>query len=217
MADGQSPPPLFTFTSAPPTPAREGAGGPAQKRARGSGGDGEDGIIKAMAELLLINSAKIRTLENATYYTWLIEATNPLFVALVEKGKYYSNAVKQRNHTMGSPHVHFAGALLEYVRLHKDTPEADKALITKFGAACTSPEALALAMPVVRKSVTFAKKGRIVLGLDGPTKMLGLGEVLLRALAKEGAELKVGDAPRGPKEREIAVHYAIGQEGRAGD
>ena len=117
----------------PPATAMGGAAaaaGPSLKRNRtsagsASGGTDDDAIIRKMAELTCINSAKIRTLENHSYLTWIIPTTSPLFVKLVETGRAYNEEAKkkEKKHTMGSPHISLAAAILEHIQEASSTPE----------------------------------------------------------------------------------------------
>ena len=80
----------------------DAAGEPPPKRGRtsagsASGGTDDDAIIRKMAALTCINSAKIRTLENHSYLTWILPATAALFVKLVETGRAYNEEAKKKD------------------------------------------------------------------------------------------------------------------------
>ena len=197
--------------------ASHGTGHPL-KRSRfdqAAGGTDNDNILRTVAELTCINSAKIRTLENHCYLTWIIPATATLFIKLIETGRAYNEKARQdKKHGMGSPHVSLAAALTEHILEAPTTPPADKEALKKFGDRHTTVAELEQSIPVVRKSLTHAKLGRVVVGLDARAVTDGIGEILKRAFTAEQGEIKIGDAPRGPKEREIAAHFNFGPESR---
>ena len=206
-------------SGAPSGAAAASGGAPAAKRHRtagsSNGGVDVDTIIRTMAELTCITAAKVRTLENHCYLTWILPATSLLFVRLLETGRTYNEKGRQdKKHTMGSPHISFAAALVEYVAEATTTPQADKDTLKAFATRHKSGTELGQSIPVVRKSFTHAKQGRVVVGLDARAIQEGIGEILKRAFVAEEGELKIGDAPRGPKEREIAAHFNFGPESR---
>ena len=92
--------------------------------------------------------------------------------------------------------------------------DSDKEILTKFSDTISSNTELGLAIPVVRKGTTHDKRGRVVIAFSARTLVAGVGDVIQRAFLIEGAELKVGDAPRGPKERQIASFFNFGPEAR---
>ena len=108
--------------------------GPAPKRPRGLGGAAPDGIeqiAKTMAELLCINSAKIRTIEGALYFTYIIGADQPMFIKLLETGKNYNEGVRgKKDHKLGSPHISLAGCIISHA--HTIVDDNDKETQTKF-------------------------------------------------------------------------------------
>ena len=155
------------------------------------------------------------TLENHCYLTWIIPATATLFVKLIETGRAYNEKARQdKKHGMGSPHVSLAAALTEHILAADTTSAPDKVTLKAFGDRHTTVAELGQSIPVVRKSLTHAKHGRVVVGLDARAVTEGIGEILKRAFTAESGELKIGDAPRGPKEREIAAHFNFGPESR---
>ena len=173
-------------------------------------------VLRKVANLACVSAAKIRTLENFCYFTWILSATAPIFVILLDTGHAYSEAArKDKNHAMGSPHISLAAALINYIVEASSTPQPDKEALTEFTKRHKSATEIGQSIPVVRKSYTYQNKSaRVVIGLDPQAITDGIGEILKRAFLAEGAEMKTGDAPKGPLERDIAAHFSFGPDSR---
>ena len=190
---------------------RANYGGNAAKRVREDGTDApvlrmtpEDNRV--LVELVQITAAKMRTVEHQNQTTYMFDNTEaPTYKAVAAAGQIYAQGVKGKpNHKLGSPHAFMATALLKHL-MESLTTEADQTALQKFHTYMTDNDvALGNAIPVVRKGLTYTKKGRLVIGYSVETTMTGLPKLVDKIARADGAIVMTSEAPRGPKERQLS-------------
>ena len=209
-------------TAGGPKPECQTGGLPEGSLARNiSNPDSVDEVVPVLAKLALVHDEWIRRLVPAVgSLTYTVPSAHPFIVRLKQSLQRYNAAVKEqgKGHQCGPPEAWVA---MELVEMFTDTPPAGskkedwQALQEQLSQLL--PEEIAYQfLPTFKLSKAFAKKGAQEL-----TKVVFLakGEALSQTLklafaSCDGAQQKIGNAPRAPLAREVQHFLNEGSTGK---
>ena len=180
-----------------------------------------EALVGVLGRLVLINSADIRELCGACYYTFLVPEECGLAKAMMEAGEEYNSKVKamkeQKNEkgdedntdlaSLGPPFLHVWAALVEHLAKEGSNSAHDREIFIKYwNERVTKLELDDLGNDVrlcrIRRPQRQGKDKRARLQFALDTRVAGIEDSLVRAVKAQGGVRKVGPAPRGNLERE---------------
>lgn len=192
-------------------PTQQGGGG---RRRRGGGGRG-GGTTKTLVALTSRLADQVAALEPAVYDTFLVPTAgvpaSELMKMLKTTAQDYGAACRAqgRGHRLGPPEIHFMMAFLEWAAGR--TEGSDQAGFCSFREALQTKD-IVDAASVVRhfQLLPCFSEGHVKLKLALDEGYMAERRAMVALLVKEGAERKVGRAPRG------ATSAACGARCRSG-
>jgi len=189
------------------------ARGPATAQGSGGGasalGPDSDKRMLCLAKGQLNIFGRIRTVEAGTQKTYTGDKTHQYFSAPEEAIKNYSDTAKAqgRGHKLGSPHAHGAAAMINAM---SDTSIEDheRKILTDFQQIAGDVAAVGTHIPIFRVSPCHDNNlFKIRITFSAEAQEVNLHKLVNKLMIAMGAELKTGDAPRGPNERELMTLF----------
>jgi hypothetical protein len=156
----------------------------------------------------------MRTVKSAISYTHITEDASIPAQVTKGAGKLYFDAVKgKKRHNLGPPNGHMGCSIVTQIYSElRETDTREREAMMEFSRRFPGILEVATEMPVVRWGKTYEKKTRIVVGFGHTAKTLGIDLLYLAWMNKHGAEQKIGEAPRGPKERKVIELLGLGRQ-----
>ena len=96
-----------------------------------------------------------------------------------------------------------AAALISDLHADPSTDAMHKQQVENLCKEHKDVTSLGCAIPVLRTGTTHLKKTRVVMSFSHKAEMLELPNAMRHYMARYNAEIKLGEAPRGPVERRI--------------
>ena len=156
----------------------------------------------------------MRTVKSLVTDTFIGEPEENLLKNVKDRGAEYYAEVQRRGkgHKLGSPHKYQVETLLNTIHSDARTAEEEEDIVLTASTEFSHVDQLGKLIPVLRMSVTYEKKSRMVIGYSHDAMKLGLHSVIRSVMERAKVEHKLGEAPQGNLERQVREHFQIGRQ-----
>jgi hypothetical protein len=184
--------------------------GPATPRTGGSssggGGDFQSEVNSLVGKGLLNLFGSMRTTEAAIFMVATGPADKSIVIKAKEQTNAYAAAVKGNpKHNLGSPHAYAAAGIMTSLWERHDLLPADKTNLGNFSKKIGADvKGNGVHIPVCRIARAYGNNmAKVKMCFSDQAKSHDLPNIIKKYMVIDGFDVKIGDAPMGPLERQL--------------